>query len=167
MKVGRSVGVILSLLIVMLFTNRYIDGKSYSRYANNNEETNIAYDIPDQILGNSSDNKEGTITYKNEFSYPIYLNQSSIKIKCTGYGDNKEDDEELVKSNLQIKVLFSKDKKNKSESIRLEKNDHHEYVKQATKTSVDSYITPLLMENKVVTKMILRENGLPVPNGVE
>lgn len=122
MKVGRSVGVILSLLIVMLFTNRYIDGKSYSRYANNNEETNIAYDIPDQILHNSSDNKEGTITYKNEFSYPIYLNQSSIKIKCTGYGDNKEDDEELVKSNLQIKVLFSKDKKNKSESIRLEKN---------------------------------------------
>lgn len=123
MKVGRSVGVILSLLIVMLFTNRYIDGKSYSRYANNNEETNIAYDIPDQMLGNSSDNKEGTITYKNEFSYPIYLNQSSIKIKCAGYGDNKEDDEELVKSNLQIKVLFSKDKKNKSESIRLEKNE--------------------------------------------
>lgn len=123
MKVGRSVGVILSLLIVMLFTNRYIDGKSYSRYANNNEETNIAYDIPDQILDNSSDNKEGTITYKNEFGYPIYLNQSSIKIKCTGYGDNKEDDEELVKSNLQIKVLFSKDKKNKSESIRLEENE--------------------------------------------
>lgn len=123
MKVGRSVGVILSLLIVMLFTNRYIDGKSYSRYANNNEETIIAYDIPDQILHNSSDNKEGTITYKNEFSYPIYLNQSSIKIKCAGYGDNKEDDEELVKSNLQIKALFSKDKKNKSESIRLEKNE--------------------------------------------
>ena len=123
MKVGRSVGAILSLLIVMLFTNRYIDGKSYSRYANNNEETNIAYDIPDQIFDNSSDNKEETITYKNEFGYPIYLNQSSIKIKCTGYGDNKEDDEELVKSNIQIKVLFSKDKKNKSESIRLEKNE--------------------------------------------
>lgn len=51
--------------------------------------------------------------------------------------------------------------------VRLEKNDRHEYVKQATKTSVDNYITPLLMENKVVTKMILRENGLPVPNGVE
>lgn len=123
MKVGRSVGVILSLLIVMLFTNKYIDGKSYSRDANNNEETNIAYNLPDQILGNSSDNKEETITYKNEFGYPIYLNQSSIKIKCTGYGDNKEDDEELVKSNLQIKVLFSKDKKNKSESIKLEKNE--------------------------------------------
>ncbi len=123
MKVGRSIGVILSLLIVMLFTNRYIDGKSYSRYASNNEETNVAYNLPDQVLNNSSTNKEEAITYKNEFSYPIYLNQSSINVKCTGYGENKEDDEELVKSNLQIKVLFSKDKKSKSENIKLEKNE--------------------------------------------
>lgn len=123
MKVGRSIGVILSLLIVMLFTNKYIDGKSYSRDANNNEETNIAYNLPDQILNNSSTNKEEAITYKNEFSYPIYLNQSSINVKCTGYGENKEDDEELVKNNLQIKTLFSKDKNRKSESIKLEKNE--------------------------------------------
>lgn len=51
--------------------------------------------------------------------------------------------------------------------VRLEKNGHREYVKQATKTSVDTYITPLLMENKVVTKKILQETGLPVPDGVE
>ncbi|WP_414732202.1 bifunctional glutamate--cysteine ligase GshA/glutathione synthetase GshB [Acetobacterium carbinolicum] len=51
--------------------------------------------------------------------------------------------------------------------VRLEKNGRREYVKQATKTSVDNYITPLLMENKVVTKKILQENGLPVPNGEE
>lgn len=123
MKVGRSIGVILSLLIVMLFTNKYIDGKSYSRDANNNGETNIAYNLPDQILNNSSTNKEETITYKNEYSYPIYLNQSSISVKCTGYGENKEDDEELVKNNLQIKTLFSKDKNSKSENIKLEKNE--------------------------------------------
>ena len=122
MKVGRSIGVILSLLTVMLFTNKYIDGKSYSRDANN-EETNIAYNLPDQILNNSSTNKEGTITYKNEYSYPIYLNQSSISVKCTGHGEYKEDDEELVKNNLQIKTLFSKDKNSKSESIKLEKNE--------------------------------------------
>lgn len=51
--------------------------------------------------------------------------------------------------------------------VRLETNGKYEYVKQATKTSVDTYITPLLMENKVVTKKILRENGLPVPDGEE
>lgn len=123
MKVGRSIGVILSLLILMLYTNRYIDGTSYSGNTSNNEETAVAYEIPDQILDNSSTNKEEAITYKNEFNYPIYLNQSSIKVKCTGYGENKENDEELVKSNLQIKALFSKDKKSKNESIKLEKNE--------------------------------------------
>ncbi|MBC3887706.1 bifunctional glutamate--cysteine ligase GshA/glutathione synthetase GshB [Acetobacterium paludosum] len=51
--------------------------------------------------------------------------------------------------------------------IALEKDGHKEYVKQATKTSADTYITPLLMENKVVTKMILKENGIPVPKGEE
>lgn len=42
-----------------------------------------------------------------------------------------------------------------------------EYVQQATKTSADSYITPLLMNNKVVTKKILGEAGINVPRGVE
>lgn len=51
--------------------------------------------------------------------------------------------------------------------VELSKNGKKEYVKQATKTRVDSYITPLLMENKVVTKLILKENGLPVPLGEE
>lgn len=51
--------------------------------------------------------------------------------------------------------------------VRLEKKGQCQYVKQATKTSVDTYITPLLMENKVVTKKILGEKGLPVPDGEE
>lgn len=51
--------------------------------------------------------------------------------------------------------------------ILLERDGHQEYVKQATKTSVDNYITPLLMENKVVTKKILKQNGIPVPGGEE
>lgn len=51
--------------------------------------------------------------------------------------------------------------------ILLAKNGHQEYVKQATKTSADTYITPLLMENKVVTKKILKIKGIPVPDGEE
>lgn len=51
--------------------------------------------------------------------------------------------------------------------LRLEKDGCREYVKQATKTGVDSYIVPLLMENKVVTKKILKEHHLPVPDGEE
>lgn len=47
----------------------------------------------------------------------------------------------------------------------LEGNGKREYVKQATKTSLDSYVTYLAMENKEVTKIILETSGLPVPKG--
>lgn len=49
--------------------------------------------------------------------------------------------------------------------IELSKGDHVEYVKQATKTSRDSYITFLIMENKNVTNQILEAGGLRVPAG--
>ncbi len=50
--------------------------------------------------------------------------------------------------------------------IRLKKGSKVEYVKQATKTSADTYIAPLIMENKEVTKMVLREQGINVPLSV-
>lgn len=49
--------------------------------------------------------------------------------------------------------------------LRLTKGDRVEYIKQATKTSADSYIVPLIMENKVVTKKVLEEQGIAVPAG--
>lgn len=50
--------------------------------------------------------------------------------------------------------------------IRLSKGDRVEYIKQATKTSVDTYIAPLIMENKEVTKIIFKEHGINVPDGI-
>jgi len=61
---------------------------------------------------------------------------------------------------VSIEVLDRKDN-----FIRLTKGRKVEYVKQGTKTSRDSYITYLLMENKAVTKCILKENGLASPPG--
>ena len=49
--------------------------------------------------------------------------------------------------------------------LRLEGNGKREYVKQATKTSLDTYISYLAMENKEVTKIILDDAGFPVPGG--
>ncbi|EGT3617083.1 bifunctional glutamate--cysteine ligase GshA/glutathione synthetase GshB [Clostridium perfringens] len=49
--------------------------------------------------------------------------------------------------------------------ISLSNGEKVEYVKQATKTSKDSYITALIMENKLVTKEILKENNIRVPKG--
>ncbi|NLK98476.1 bifunctional glutamate--cysteine ligase GshA/glutathione synthetase GshB [Defluviitalea saccharophila] len=63
--------------------------------------------------------------------------------------------------NIQVDILDAGDN-----FIRLKKGDKVEYIKQATKTSLDSYIAPLIMENKLVTKIILEENGFNVPKGI-
>ncbi|MCP5480566.1 MAG: bifunctional glutamate--cysteine ligase GshA/glutathione synthetase GshB [Spirochaetales bacterium] len=47
--------------------------------------------------------------------------------------------------------------------LRLRKNDRVEYVKQASKTRLDSYVSFLMMEDKWVSKILLREKGLSVP----
>jgi len=49
--------------------------------------------------------------------------------------------------------------------IALRRDGRTEYVKQATRTSADTYISALLMENKQVTKHVLRAAGLQVPEG--
>ncbi len=53
----------------------------------------------------------------------------------------------------------------KENFIRLTKGPLTEYVKQATKTSKDSYISAHIMGNKQITKQILKEHGLQVPQG--
>ncbi len=68
---------------------------------------------------------------------------------------------EAMSRNIEIEVLDWDDN-----FIRLKKGGRIEYLKQATRTSIDTYISPLIMENKEVTKLILREKGLSVPDGV-
>ncbi len=67
---------------------------------------------------------------------------------------------ESIKENINVDILDIEDN-----FIRLEKNGKVEYVKQATKTSKDNYVTVLAMENKVVTKIILEENFIETPKG--
>ncbi|MDK2942443.1 MAG: hypothetical protein PWP56_1956 [Acetobacterium sp.] len=62
---------------------------------------------------------------------------------------------------IQVEILDLEDN-----FIRLKKGDKIEYVKQATRTSADTYIAPLIMENKEVTKVVLREKGIRVPAGI-
>ncbi len=45
------------------------------------------------------------------------------------------------------------------------KNNHIEYIKQATKTSLNSEIGTILIQNKNLTKDILRQNNISVPKG--
>lgn len=69
--------------------------------------------------------------------------------------------EQALARGVQVKVLDEADN-----FIRLKKGDRIEYVKQATRTSADTYISPLIMENKEVTKLLLHEAGINVPKGI-
>ncbi|BCZ46294.1 glutathione biosynthesis bifunctional protein GshAB [Clostridium gelidum] len=69
---------------------------------------------------------------------------------------------EAIKRGIKVEVL------DKTENfISLKKNGVVEYVKQATKTSKDNYVTVLIMENKSVTKKVLLGSDIKVPEGIE
>jgi glutamate--cysteine ligase len=69
---------------------------------------------------------------------------------------------DAIKRGIKVEVL------DKTENfISLKNNNKIEYVKQATKTSKDNYVTILIMENKSVTKKVLSENNIKVPQGIE
>ncbi len=83
-----------------------------------------------------------------------------------GYGNLELSTQQLIKESIkrgiQVEVLDPTDN-----FIRLQQNGHVEYVKQATKTSKDTYISMLMMENKLMTKYVLTENNLNTPKGHE
>jgi glutamate--cysteine ligase/glutathione synthase len=67
---------------------------------------------------------------------------------------------EALKMDIRVEVLDRMEN-----FIRLSRNGKVEYVKQATKTSLDTYMTFLIMENKIVTKYVLSKSGVRVPEG--
>lgn len=67
---------------------------------------------------------------------------------------------DAIRRGIHVEVL------DKQENfILLSKDGHKKYIRQATKTDLDNYVTVLMMENKVVTKEILQREGISVPEG--
>lgn len=69
---------------------------------------------------------------------------------------------DAIQKGVHLEILDEND-----QFIKLWHSEHVEYVKNANMTGKDSYITPLIMENKVVTKKLLSKAGFPVPKGEE
>ena len=88
------------------------------------------------------------------------------RYKFYGYEDMELSTQILMKEailhGISVEVLDRSDN-----FIALKQGNHTEYVKQATKTAKDSYMTMLMMENKTVTKKVLEKNNVHVPNGIE
>ncbi len=69
---------------------------------------------------------------------------------------------DLIQKGIKTEILDEND-----HFLCLQHGEHIEYVKNGNMTSHDSYISPLIMENKVVTKKVLAKAGFNVPQSVE
>ncbi len=69
---------------------------------------------------------------------------------------------DVIQKGIKMEILDEND-----QFLCLQFGDHIEYVKNGNMTSHDSYISPLIMENKVVTKKVLAKAGFNVPQSVE
>lgn len=69
---------------------------------------------------------------------------------------------DAIKRGVQVEVLDRYD-----QFLKLTYDNQVEYVKNANMTSKDSYVVPLMMENKIVTKKVLDKAGFRVPQGFE
>ena len=81
-----------------------------------------------------------------------------------GYEDMEMSTQLLIAESVRRGVEYSVIDR-RANFLRLEGNGRREYIKQATKTSLDTYVSYLAMENKEVTKIILDDAGFPVPAG--
>lgn len=84
--------------------------------------------------------------------------------KFIGYEDLELSTQLLLKAAVKRGIKFKLIDRDEN-FVLLAQGDHREYVKQATKTSLDSYSTVLIMENKIVTKEVLKQQGIRVPTG--
>lgn len=69
---------------------------------------------------------------------------------------------DAIQLGVNVEVLDRAD-----QFLRLSHEDHVEYVRNGNMTSKDTTISHFIMENKVVTKKILAEQGYAVPGGGE
>lgn len=69
---------------------------------------------------------------------------------------------DAIQKGLSVNVLDEED-----QFVQLSAQEHVEYVKNANMTSKDTYIAPLIMANKTVTKKVLAQAGFVVPSGGE
>lgn len=110
--------------------------------------------------------KEGYLDAHLKLAKYYFEDAYKNRYKLYGYEDMELSTQilmkEAIKRGIDVEILDQADN-----FIALKKDHHIEYVKQATKTSKDSYITMLVMENKTVTKKILEKHQICVPKGIE
>ena len=145
-----------------------------------NNELNLGFE---DIINNMIDKvKDSKLTYsykitekiKEEGYIDAFLNLARIykesayknRFKLEGYEDLELSTQILMKESIKRGITVNIVDRIEN-FISLKNKEKIEYVKQATKTSKDTYVSVLIMENKTVTKKVLAEKGVKVPKGEE
>ncbi|CAM3798646.1 MULTISPECIES: bifunctional glutamate--cysteine ligase GshA/glutathione synthetase GshB [Paenibacillus] len=121
-------------------------------------ELNVASRVKSEIQ------KSSYLTYHLEKAKTYAQNSIQNGYRFAGYEDLELSTQLLLKAAVKRGIRFKWMDRDEN-FVLLSKGNHQEYVKQATKTSLDSYSTVLIMENKVVTKEVLKQHGIRVPSG--
>ncbi len=108
--------------------------------------------------------EEGYVNFHMRLAKEYLNNFKNKEFNLVGYEDLELSTQILILDAIKRGIEFNMMDRLEN-FISLSDGEKVEYVKQATKTSKDSYITALIMENKLVTKDILRENNIRVPKG--
>lgn len=108
--------------------------------------------------------EEGYVNFHMRLAKDYLNNFKNKEFNLVGYEDLELSTQILILDAIKRGIEFNIMDRLEN-FISLSDGEKVEYVKQATKTSKDSYITALIMENKLVTKDILRENNIRVPKG--
>ncbi len=135
--------------------------KEFHQYALELAQENL------ETLKKSKLNKNAKTQFK-QLAADSLERQKRLEIESEYYTTNYEDMEfstqiiikEALKRHVKVEILDRSDN-----FIRLSRGTKTEYIKQATDTAYDSFITYLIMENKHVTKQVLAEEEIRVPRG--
>jgi len=140
--------------------SEYLNSMHQAEYLIENPRERKVYEVLKGIV------KMGYIPFHVEKARQ-YLNESIEKsYNFHGLEDMELSTQLLLREALKRGVSFEiLDRK--ENFVRFRKDENIQYVKQATKTSLDNYASILSMENKLVTKKILEEHGIRVPKGLE
>ncbi|WP_283676959.1 bifunctional glutamate--cysteine ligase GshA/glutathione synthetase GshB [Clostridium perfringens] len=127
------------------------------------EKINNPYDtISEKLIKDIKE--EGYINFHMRLAKEYLNNFKNKEFNLVGYEDLELSTQILILDAIKRGIEFNMMDRLEN-FISLSDGEKVEYVKQATKTSKDSYITALIMENKLVTKDILKENNIRVPKG--
>lgn len=140
--------------------SKYLDLVNKSKEKFEQPETTLAARVSTSIeeKGFLEHNRELGLKYKHYSLDRPYL--------LHGFGDMEHSTQLLIFDALQLGIQI--DILDRSDHfLKLTHQEHTEYVRNGNMTSKDTQISYFTMENKTVTKSILRSQGYEVPEGGE